>query len=166
MRFTTAPRHPPFRRMGGACVTLLLLAFPLVLAASPDHDCGSVHNFFDRLQRELAHAEKLLEHCGLAFPERSLPAAVDSSAHLHDEIRRLQGTIDRLRAQLRELEHGKRSSTTPLLTGRRLMSTASPAGAKCDRTLHSLHVLSSSLDGRAKMSCGARCTPKCSPDLT
>ncbi len=129
LRFTTAPRHPPFRRMGGACVTLLLLAFPLVLAASPDHDCGSVHKFFDRLQRELAHAEKLLEHCGLAFPERSLPAAVDSSAHLHDEIRRL-GTIDRLRAQLREFEHGKRSSTTPLLTGRRLMSTASPAGAE------------------------------------
>ena len=116
--------------MGGACVTLLLLAFPLVLAASPDDDCGSVHKNVDRLQRELAHAEKLLEHCGLAFPERSLPAAVDSSAHLHDEIRRLQGTIDRLRAQLRELEHGKRSSTTPLLPGRRLMSTASPAGAE------------------------------------
>ena len=115
--------------MGGACVTLLLLAFPLVLAASPDDDCGSVHKNVNRLQRELANAEKLLEHCSLAFPERSLPAVVDSRAHLHDEIRRLEGTIDRLRAQLRELEHGKRSSTSPRLTDRRLMSTASPAGA-------------------------------------
>ena len=139
--------------MGGACVALLLLAFPLVLAASRDDDCGSVYKNVGRLHTELANAEKLLERCDLAFPERRLPAVVDSSAHLHGEIRRLRGTIPRLRAQLREREHGRRSSVSPLLTDRRLMSTASPAGAG-NATAHARQVVSSRLVGRDNMPCG------------